>query len=274
MILPVVFGIVGGSGVVLVMSGWRAAPANAAAPPRWRSAGLLSQDPAELLIPAAAGLVALVVTRWPAAAVVGAAAGRAAVARRRPTVDEAARAEAIALLIEQLRNAAGAADGVETVLANAARHAPAPIREDVQRGTSRLAYAPLEVVLDDLAEALAHPSGDQVARAIGQVAEQGGSLQAALDRLAKRTQGLAEMHRRIEVAREQPRSTMRTVTVVIGVFTALLFLGARDWMDAYGTLVGQLVLLVIAAWFAFWLHYMGRLARIAPVERFYARRPE
>jgi tight adherence protein B len=219
-------------------------------------------------------VVALVLTRWPVAAVVGLLAGQALVQRRRRHVDEAARAEAIALLIEQLRNAAGAADGIETVLANAARHAPAAIRADVARGTARLAYAPLEVVLDDLAEALDHPSGDQVARAIGQVAARGGSLQGALDRLARRTRGLAEMHRRIEVAREQPRSTMRTVSVVISAFTALLFLGARDWMSAYDTPAGQLVLLLIAGWFALWFRCMGRLARIAPMTRFYGKGAE
>src|SRR4029434_6731630 len=114
---------------------------------------------------------------------------------------EAERAEAIALLIEQLSNAAGAADGVETVLGNAARHAPLLIRHDVELGTARLAYEPLDVVLDYLAEARDHRSGDQGARAMSQVAGRGGSLHAALDRLARRTRALAEMHRRIDVAR-------------------------------------------------------------------------
>jgi Flp pilus assembly protein TadB len=269
MILALALGFLGSAGVLLLLSGLRPAPPQ---PSRIRRRlGELDVDPGDVLIPLVAGFLALVLTRWPAAALIGALAGRAVAVRRRPRVDEAARAEAIALLIEQLRNAAGAADGVETVLANAARHAPALIRDDVRRGTERLAYAPLEVVLDDLAEALAHPSGDQVARAIRQVATRGGSLQAALDRLAKRTQALAEMHRRVEVAREQPRTTMRTVTVVIGGFSAVLFLGAKDWMSAYGTPVGQMVLLAVAAWFAFWFRTMARLARIAPIERFYAR---
>jgi len=79
------------------------------------------------------------------------------------------------------------------------------------------------------------------------------------------------MHRRIEVAREQPRTTLRTVTFIICAFTAVLFLGAKDWMSAYGSPFGQVVLLAVAAWFAFWFRQMGRIARIAPIERFYAK---
>lgn len=269
MIVALLLGLVGGLGAALVASGWRKVPNRSEVTRPQRLQFDLSPD--QILIPAGLGIAALVLTRWPAAGLLGVLVGRAIAKRRQPQVDEAARAEAIALLIEQLKNAAGAADGVETVLGNAARHAPAAIRADVQRGTARLPFAPLDVVLDDLAEALAHPSGDQVARAIGQVAERGGSLQHALERLSRRTQGLAEMHRRIEVAREQPRSTMRTVTVVIAGFTALLFIGARDWMSAYGTPLGQMVLLLVAAWFAFWFRQMGQIARIDPVERFYVR---
>jgi hypothetical protein len=268
MIAAVIFGAVGGGGAFLVVSGWRRA---AVAPRSRRRVALGGIEPVQVLLPVALGVVALVVTRWPAAAAVGALAGSAVARQRHRPVDEAARAEAIALLIEQLKNAAGAADGIETVLASAARHAPAAIRDDVARGTARLPYAPLDVVLDDLAEALDHPSGDQVVRAIRQVALQGGSLHRTLDRLARRTRGLAEMHRRIEVAREQPRSTMRTVAVVIGAFIALLFVGARDWMNAYDSLTGQLVLLLVAGWFAFWFRYMGHLARIAPMARHYGR---
>jgi Flp pilus assembly protein TadB len=270
---PVVLGMIGGAGIALVVSGCRRTPARSAGRSR-RPLQWIRLDPDQVLLPVAFGAAALLLTRWPGAAVVGLVAGRAVARRRRRQVDEATRAEAIALLIEQLKNAAGAADGIETVLTNAARHAPAVIRDDVVRGTARLAYASLDVVLDDLAEALDHPSGDQVVRAIGQVAAHGGSLQSAMDRLARRTQALAEMHRRIEVAREQPRSTMRTVTVVIGAFTALLFLGARDWMSPYGTLVGQLVLLLITCWFALWFRYMGQLARIEPISRFYGRAGE
>jgi Flp pilus assembly protein TadB len=265
----VLLGAFGGAGALLVASGWWPATSSPHTP-RWR-APRIEIEPDQVLLPLAGGVLALLLTRWPAAVLIGVLAGRAIATRRRPPADEAARAEAIALLIEQLKNAAGAADGVETVLGNAARHAPAIIRDDVRKGTERLPYAPLDVVLDDLADALAHPSGDQVVRAIGQVAMRGGSLQGALDRLAKRTRGLAEMHRRIEVAREQPRSTMRTVTAVIAGFTGLLFLGAKDWMSAYDTPVGQVVLLFVAAWFAFWFHQMGRLARLAPIERYYAR---
>lgn len=267
MIPIILVGLVGGVGILLVASGRRRAVVGRGhRPPRSWLAGL---QPEHVVIPAAAALAALVLTRWPAAALLSAVASWSVARRAVQPVQEAARAEAIALLIEQLKNAAGAADGVETVLGNAARHAPSLIRGDVGRGTARLAYEPLEVVLADLAEALHHPSGDQVVRAMRQVATQGGSLQRALDRLAHRTRALAEMHRRIEVAREQPRSTMRTVTVVVAIFTALLFVGARDWMRAYDTATGQVVLVCVAAWFVFWHRQMGRLARIAPIERFY-----
>jgi tight adherence protein B len=266
----VLLGALGAAGILLVVIGAQPAPPR----PRRRRWVALSVEPHQVVAALLAGAVVLVVTRQPVAAVLGALAGRAVASWRKPRVDDAALAEAIALWTEGLRNAVGAADGVETVLADSARHAPDLIRADVQRMVSRLPYEPLDVVLADRSGTLAHPSSDLVFRALGQAANEGGSLHGVLDRLAKRARGLAGMHRRIEIAREQPRATLRTVTGVIIAFTALLFVGARDWMAVYTTSTGQLVLLAVTAWGVWWYRRMNRMARIEPVQRFYAERPQ
>lgn len=265
MAAAVLLGALGAGAVLLVVSGWSPSP------PRPRRVVWPSQvRPERFLVPVAVAFVALVATRQPAAAAIGALAGHIAVQWREQRPDEAAQtAEAIALWTEGLRNAVGAADGVETVLADSARHAPARIRPDVQRMVSRLPYEPLDDVLALRTGTLAHPSADQVARALHQAANEGGSLRDVLDRLAKQARGLAEMHRRVETAREQPRSTMRTVTVVIAVFTGGLFVFAGEWMQAYGTIGGQLVLLAVAAWFALWHRQLRRMSHIQPIQRFY-----
>ena len=82
------------------------------------------------------------------------------------------------------------------------------------------------------------------------------------------------MHRRIEVARERPRSDMRSVVVIMVVFVVLLMIVAQDYLDRYDTVVGQFVLLGVAATWAAGIATMVRMGRSQPVERFLARRLE
>jgi tight adherence protein B len=113
------------------------------------------------------GVVALALTRWPVAAVAGAAgAWQAVAALRRPKDDTAERAEAVALWAEILRDGLGTSMEIETVLRTTAPIAPQLIRHDVEAATARLAYVPYDDVLDELAAKLDASSGDMVVAAL------------------------------------------------------------------------------------------------------------
>lgn len=263
------FCIVGG--FILTWSGLQLRPVDPDQPGlAWRP-----RTPPERFVAIGVGAVlGLLVTRWPAMAVVGGTiGGLIPLTGRRLTM--ASRAEAIALWAEMLRDSVGSARGVESVLVGTASAAPAAIREHVQQAAARLPYEPFDDVMESLANDLAHPIGDLVVSAMRLAARSGGRhLREVLNNLAAAAHAESDALRRIEVARQQPRSTMRTVIVIVGAFCGLLFVGARDWVSAYSTPVGQVVLLFVAAWFAagiYWMSYMGRPPR---VERFFVRRPQ
>jgi len=156
------------------------------------------------------------------------------------------------------------------VLVATALAAPTAIRHDVERVTRRLAYEPLESVLPDLSGALAHSIGDLVVASILLASQTGGRhLASQLASLADAAHADAAMHRRVEVARQQPRSTMRTVAMLIVGFTGLMFIVADDWMRAYDRPAGQVVLVMVALLMAAGLVWMSRMGRIPSPERFY-----
>ena len=261
------------SGVALALSGVRR---TAIRGPRGRSARALELDPAQPIGALACAGLTLLITRWPVAALGAGMAGWFAAVPlvRRPRVSDAARAEALALWVEMLRDAMGTARGIEGVLVATAGTAPAAIREEVGRMARRLAYDPLDDVLDGLADDLDHPLGDLVVTAL-RLASRAGARQTrdVLTDLAAAAYREAGMHQRVEVARQRPRTAMRWVTVIIGGFIALLILFARDYLSPYETAVGQLVLVFVAIYWGLGFWWMARMGRIAPIERFLARRP-
>jgi hypothetical protein len=266
-------GVAVAAGLCLVVSGLvptvaRLRPAGARTTPRQsRRPGAARTGWAAL-----AGLVVLVVTRWPVAAIGAAAAvyvgwGRQA-GRPRGTV-AIERTEAIAMWAELLRDATGTARGIEGILVATAPDTPEVIRPTVVRFARRLAYEPIELALPDLAVELDHEVGDLVVTALQIAASAGGrQIRSVLDDLARAAREQAAALRRQEVARERPRSEMRQVAVIAVGTVLLLALVGRDYLAPYGSAIGQLVLLVVAAiWGAgFWA--MARLARPDPVQRF------
>lgn len=263
------FLIVGG--LAFAFSGVRLSPIKEKPTSRMKGPGVERERLLAIAVGAAIGLIA---TRWPAMAAVGGIVGGLIPLGRRKT-DDATRAEAIALWAEMLRDSVGSARGIESVLVGTAAAAPATIRADVQRAAARLPYDDFEDVMEQLAEDLAHPIGDLVVSAMRLAARGGGrQLREVLANLASAAHAEAESHRRTAVARQQPRSTMRTVIAAIGAFSGLIFLAAGDWMEEYSTFQGQVVLLFVAAWFAGGIYWMARMGRTPPVDRFFARRPE
>ena len=220
------------------------------------------------------GVVALALTRWPVAAVAGAAgAWQAVVALRRPKDDTAERAEAVALWAEILRDGLGTSMEIETVLRTTAPIAPQLIRHDVEAATARLAYVPYDDVLDDLAAKLDASSGDMVVAALRLAGRSGGrQVRDVLDSVSKAAYSDADALRRVEVARQRPRSSARLVVgIVMGtvVISAVLF---RRWLEPYASPGGQLALAVIALWCWGAMWWMSRMSRVEMPARFSARR--
>jgi hypothetical protein len=220
-----------------------------------------------------AAFVTLIVTRWPVAAVgVGVAAAYASKpAPSRP--DDGAKADALTAWVEMLRDATGTPRGIEGVLTATAHGAPVLIRPHVVRLSRRLAYEPLDDALDDLADDLDHPLGDLVVTSLRLAARSGGrQIRSVLDDLAAAAREEARMHRRIEVARERPRSDMRSVIMIMAVFVGILVLAAGKYLEPYDRPAGQAVLCAVALTWAAGIAAMVRMGRTQPVERFLARR--
>jgi hypothetical protein len=224
---------------------------------------------------AVAGAAAVfALTGWPVAAVVGGVGAWQAVAVwRRPKDNAAARADAVALWAEILRDALGTAWELETVLRSTAPTAPRLIRADVEEVTERLDYASLDEVLDDLAVRLGDSCGDLLVCALRLAGRSGGrQVREILDSVAVAAYGEADALRRIDVARARPRSSARLVAgivVVSIVSSAVLF---SEWMDAYDTLTGQVVLGLVVLWCGGALWWMAGMTNVVLPARFIARR--
>lgn len=230
-------------------------------------------DRRRVAVAVVAGLVVLVVTRWPVAAVGAGIAGWvvAGLPRRSERDRYEARTEAIALWTEMLRDSMGTARGVEGVLVATAPAAPLAIRPEVERMAARLAHEPLGDVLDDLAAELDHPLGDLVVTALRLTSTTGGRrVREVLADLAAAAYTEADSHRRIAVARQRPRSAMRYTAIVIGGFVGLLLVFSRDYLSPYGSPLGQVVLAIVGFYWAAGFWWMAKMGRAAPIERFLA----
>lgn len=234
-------------------------------------AALAPIDARRVGLAAAGALAALVVVRWPVAAVAGATAGWFAplpgqgAARRQAD----AKTEAIAQWCEMLRDTAGTARGIEGMLAATARSAPGPIRDDVARMARRLETEPLEAALDGLADDLSHPIGDMVVVALGLAASAGSRrVRSVLDQLATAANRTAGMRRRVDAARARPRAATRLVALIVACFVTGMLLFARDYLAPYGSATGQLVLLGIGIYWSLGFWWMSRMGQLPDVRRF------
>jgi len=268
-VLAALAGVLSVAGVWVVVTSWRPVPARER--DRSRRSVLDRLDRRRVLGAAAGGLVLLVLTRWPVAALAGAALGwmLGGMAGRKERRELDRRTEAIALWTEMLRDAIGTARGVEGVLVATAATAPLPIRAEVQAMARRLAREPLDVALDGLAADLDHPIGDLVVTALRLTSTAGGrQVRDVLANLAAAAYAEADSRRRVEVARERPRAAMRYTAIIIGGFVALLVVFSRTYLDPYDSALGQVVLVVVGFYWAAGFWWMHRMGRVAPVERF------
>jgi tight adherence protein B len=222
----------------------------------------------------AAGLAAWVVTGWIAVGVVVMLAIAAVPrlfgeAERRAQIE---RAEAIASWAEMLRDAMAAADGVEEAIEATVPIAPEPIRHAVGLLDAARRSQPLTDALRVFGSEVDHPAADLVVAALVIAAQgEGTDFGRVLDRLAAITRDEVRMRQRIEASRARLRTSSRMMLMILVVVAAAIAALSRDYLEPYGTPLGQMVLVTVAAMFAAGAVLLDRMSRIEPPQRFMPR---
>jgi Flp pilus assembly protein TadB len=173
---------------------------------------------------------------------------------------------------EWTRNLAGVLTvgvGLEQAVIASLRTTPEAIRPEVATLVARLRVRwNTEQALRAFAWDLDDPTGDRIATAliIGARSRAQG-LAIVLERLGETVADEVRMRRRIETDRAKPRAAARYVTITV-IATTLLVALMGDYVSAYGTTSGQLIL---TAWLSAYLACLVWLRRITagrPMPRF------
>ena len=228
---------------------------------------------ARLLRAAAAAVVLLILTRWPTAAVAGAALGFFGpdlLAGKGKRTADATRSAAIATWCEMLRDTLSSGAGLQQVIIATAPIAPVPIRPALDRlQARRRAGVPLTEAIAGLAEDLNDPTGDLVVSALLLAAKgEARDLANLLGQLAEIARENATIRLQADAARGKTRTATRAITGLTITMALVLTLIARNYLDPYSTLTGQVVLALVLAEFAASLWWIQRLNRTHPPRRF------
>lgn len=227
----------------------------------------------QLPLAAGAGLLVLLLTRWPVLAIAcgllvffgplllgGIAAERRSIARL----------DGLAAWTESLRDTIAGAVGLEQAIPATAYAASPAIKPHLSELADRLRVrTPLPTALQQFADELDDPSADLVVAALMLNAQlRGPGLRDVLTSLAKAARDELEMRRRINAQRA---STRRSVQIVVGVTVAFvlgLAIFNRDYVAPYSSATGQMVLLVVLALFGAGFAWMRQLSVFELPERF------
>jgi hypothetical protein len=213
----------------------------------------------------AVGVLAGLATGWTVAVPIGVAAGIGLPALFGRTRGSAAVAkiEAVAIWTEMLQSTLAASAGLGQAIMATAPLSPPAIRNDASRLAARLdAGGEARDALLRFADDVADPSADRVVCALLLSYESRGQrLGEVLAALAESTRDEVALRLRIETSRASVRSSVRTVLVFSVAFAVALVVLARSYLAPFGTPTGQLVLLVVAAFYAVGLVTMVALAR-------------
>ncbi|MGJ9414318.1 type II secretion system F family protein [Aeromicrobium sp. CF4.19] len=180
------------------------------------------------------------------------------------------RAEGLATWIEALRDTIAGAVGLEQAIPATAVNAAPSIRPSLNLLVDRLRVRdPLPDALMKFADDLDDSSADLVVAALVLNSRlRGPGLRDVLTALATAARDELDVRRRVEASR---RSTRRSVQVVVGVILAVaggLVLFNQEYMQPYGTLVGQAVLAGVLAVFGVSVLWLRRLSGVEEPQRF------
>lgn len=209
-------------------------------------------------------IVVGVVTRTVAGVVIGAVGGWVVLTvAMQPSAPPRLRLEQLAAWIELLRDAVAANRGLVAAVEATAAHAPDALRGDVEQlvGRLRSQMDPAEA-LRLFADNLADGAADEAIAPLVLASRFGaGDLQPLLAAAAVHCRELVALGRRTDLARSRPRREMRIVAATTVGFVGLVLVVGGGYFHPFTTLVGQIVVLAIAALFAGGFAAMARLAR-------------
>ena len=213
-------------------------------------------------------------TGWPAGALLGAMATIALPSAIRSTTSQNStrRIEAVAVWIELLRDTLTTSAGLSQAIVATAAVAPEDIRAPAARLADRtMSGVPLDQALRLFSAEIRDPSADEVVFALRLAAtSRAQRLVDLLGVLADSTREEVAMRLRVEASRASARSGVRTVVYFSIGFVALLTVVAHSYLSPFGSMTGQLVLIVVGALYAAGLTLMVRLVRPSSWRRTYA----
>lgn len=222
-----------------------------------------------------AGLAAAALTGWPVAGVLVAVAAVALprlLGERGTRESAVARTEAIASWTEMVRDAIVAASGLEEAITATGAISPVAIRAEVTTLVARLNHMSLVDALAAFGDDLHHPSADLVVAALTIAARMEASdLSSLLSRLAESIRGEARMRIRVEVGRARVRTATKVIVGVVAATVVFLSAMNREYLAAYDSALGQVVLLAVAGIFVLGGWLLVRMAGVELPERFRAR---
>lgn len=266
-------GLLGGTaalGLLVLAGAWTPAPAKRVESNGDRLAEMVMPFTAAVVVAA----VALIVTGWLVAGLVGAIAGytgaRAWRDRGENVKEEQARISALASWCEQLRDLLSAEHGIIGTIVATARTCPDPIRPEVIRLATRLSRQSPASAIRQFAAEVDDPSGDLIASVLNLAMTRSSRTSELLSELSQTIRDRAAMRLRVEADRTGQRSEARFIlgfsaAVVLGV---IVFGRDSDFLDAYDDSTGQLVFGLVAAFFGFGAWWMARLTRFGRPARF------
>jgi Flp pilus assembly protein TadB len=214
----------------------------------------------------ATGVLVLLVTGWPAAAL-GAAGGVVFIPRVLGGGKAAKRlittSEALADWTRRLADLinSGAAGSTRDALRRSLSSVPEPIAPAVTNLVTRMGPQGTERALRQFAREIDDPAAEKIAMVLILRERNGGpGLAEVLTALAADLDDRSRMVREVEAERAKPRSNMRTIVVVTLVLVVGMTLFARTFLSGYSTPFGQIALLAVVAIFATSLRWMRRLS--------------
>lgn len=185
---------------------------------------------------------------------------------RQNRATEVAKIEAIAAWCEMMRDTISASSGLNEAIQRSAEVAPEPVRRPVRQLGASLRQRSPESALRAFADELDHPVGDLVvASLLLSASGQGGSMSDQLSELAITARANATMRLRIEAGRARVYTAASMVGSIFALFAVGLMVLQRDFMAAYSSATGQVVLLVVTALMLFGWSAMFRLGDFTPV---------
>ena len=272
-LLVIALGAVAGGGVVLLVRALTPREVSTVARPGSTMVKRLRSVGSRLPFAVVGALLVLMLTGWvvAAAATAGLVLGwNTLFGGSRAERDGVAKIEGLAAWTESLRDTVAGAVGLEQAIPATAYAASPAIAGELGTMADRLRVrVPLPVALQRFAEEMDDAGADLIIAALILNSRlRGPGLRDVLTSLADSARAELDMRQRVNAGR---KSTRRSVQIVIGVTVAFvvgLAVFNPTYVEPYGTPFGQVMLVVVLAFFAVGIGWLRRLARFETPARF------